>query len=965
MAGNNVVFTLIGRNLLSKTFQEASRDADNFDKRMTAYGAKTSNALVAVGAAAAVGIGQSINMAMDFDKTMRMVAVQTKESGAGLEELSDLAIQMGKDTVFSAKDASGAMLELAKGGLTSAQIKAGALSATMTLAAAGELEMASAATYVSNGMAMFGLKAEDATRVVTALAGGANASSASVESLGLALSQVGPGAKLAGSSIEETVAVLSAFDAMGIKGSDAGTSLKTMFMRLVPQTEKASGAMEDLGLKFTDARGGILPLRDIAEQLRVKLKGLSAEQKTTALTTLFGSDAYRAAALMAELGAKGVDKYTAATKDQTAAQELANVGMSGAAGAWENFKGSVETLAIQLGQKLLPTFTTLANFLTDTALPVISATIGLFNDLPGPVKIATGAILALAVIGPRLGAFAAAVRTNIINPVRTASGARGIGGLRAAAGGLSAYFGGPWGIGLTVATTLLGVLAGKFFEAKGKVDELTDALKADSGAIQENTRAVLAKQIADSGMAQMAAAAGLSMETATKAVLGDADALRTLESHAESLEVEFGRLFDRQGELTASEQVRLDSIQNERAATADLIAAVTNLSGNLAEGKKKHQEYTEAERAVKEATEAAKRATEQRDRALGNELAALGLSKSETARYTKALKDVPPEVRTAILADLRRAQAALDAFVKKYSGPAGLIQLNTDLKKWASSANLPGGNATELAAGGPVFGPGTSTSDSIPAMLSNGEYVVNARSTRKHYQLVEAINRDAVPMRASGGPVGRVRVRATADTSSASEELAEMLREYARAASSFSGAGGVSGVPSSVSGNAAIVKSIFASQFGWASHWPATYRLLMKESGFRNTAQNPTSTAYGMFQFLDSTWGGYGIPKTSDPRLQTIAGGRYISSRYGNPSNALAFHLRNNWYDEGGWLMPGQTVAYNGTGKPEAVFTQEQLKSFGGVHVHLDNAVIVGASPRQVEDIIVRAVEGAKARGRL
>jgi SLT domain-containing protein len=93
----------------------------------------------------------------------------------------------------------------------------------------------------------------------------------------------------------------------------------------------------------------------------------------------------------------------------------------------------------------------------------------------------------------------------------------------------------------------------------------------------------------------------------------------------------------------------------------------------------------------------------------------------------------------------------------------------------------------------------------------------------------------------------------------------------------------------------------------------------MSESGFRNTAQNPTSTAYGMFQFLNSTWAGYGVGKTSDPRLQTVAGLRYIASKYGTPANAWAFHLAHNWYDDGGWLPPGVSIAVNNTGKPERV----------------------------------------------
>lgn len=77
---------------------------------------------------------------------------------------------------------------------------------------------------------------------------------------------------------------------------------------------------------------------------------------------------------------------------------------------------------------------------------------------------------------------------------------------------------------------------------------------------------------------------------------------------------------------------------------------------------------------------------------------------------------------------------------------------------------------------------------------------------------------------------------------------------------------------------------------------PAFITLINKESGWRPNAQNPTSTAYGLFQFLDATWGGYGVAKTSDPYGQAIAGFRYIKARYGTPEAALAFHNSHNWY---------------------------------------------------------------------
>lgn len=80
------------------------------------------------------------------------------------------------------------------------------------------------------------------------------------------------------------------------------------------------------------------------------------------------------------------------------------------------------------------------------------------------------------------------------------------------------------------------------------------------------------------------------------------------------------------------------------------------------------------------------------------------------------------------------------------------------------------------------------------------------------------------------------------------------------------------------------------------SHLKAMVTICWKESRYNSTAQNPTSTAFGLYQFLDSTWGNYGFTKTKDPRTQTRAAYTYITRRYGNPVNALRFHKRNGYY---------------------------------------------------------------------
>lgn len=108
------------------------------------------------------------------------------------------------------------------------------------------------------------------------------------------------------------------------------------------------------------------------------------------------------------------------------------------------------------------------------------------------------------------------------------------------------------------------------------------------------------------------------------------------------------------------------------------------------------------------------------------------------------------------------------------------------------------------------------------------------------------------------------------------------------------------------SSNQEIVKAAMRS-FGW-NQWSPLYQLIMHESGFNNTAQNPTSSAYGMFQFLDSTWAGVGGHKTSDPSLQSLYGMKYIKSRYTDPAGAWKFWQGHNWYGDGAIFSGAQQI---------------------------------------------------------
>lgn len=347
-----------------------------------------------------IGLGKAVQKAATFESSMRQVGKQTGLSGDALKNMTDLALEMGAKTSFSAQGASDAMLELAKGGMSAADQKAGALQQTLTLASAGGLELGDAASYMTQGLNTFGLAAKDSGRVAAALAGAANASTASVQDMGIALSQVGPSAAQLGLSIEDTTAALAAFTNNGMKGSDAGTSLKTMLTRLQPTTLETSYLFKELGLetkeagnRFFDAEGNLKSMSEVAGILQEALKGQTREQKAATLSTLFGADAQRAATILAKEGKKGIAEYAKATSDSAAAQELAASATEGFSGAMERFQGAMETAQIQLGTKFLPILTRVLDYLSGPGITTFQGIATILRDTFAPqIDKATGGI---------------------------------------------------------------------------------------------------------------------------------------------------------------------------------------------------------------------------------------------------------------------------------------------------------------------------------------------------------------------------------------------------------------------------------------------------------------------------------------------------------------------------------------------------------------------------------------------
>lgn len=373
----------------------ATKSAKDFRSELDDLGKKSPGkfndiAQAAAGAGLAlVGMaGYAVKAAAEFDKQMSEVAAVSNATGKELGNLRQAALQAGKDTQFSATEAAQAEAELAKAGLNTSQILGGALKGSMALAAAGQMNLADAATITAQTLNVFQLQGSQAGHVADVLASAANTSAADMHDLGLGLGQVGLVAHQVGFSLEETVGLLAAFADRGLAGSDGATSLKVAIQRLMAPTSTAQKLMQRLGIDVYDANGHMLDAAGIAEQLQQGLNGLGDAQKNAALYTLFGNDAIRAGNILLSLGADGVRKYTNGVDQMGAASQTASKKMDNLAGDVERLKGSIETMAISAGSG------------ANTGLRVLVQTadhlVGTFLGLPSGIQTAVTVLLGLS-----------------------------------------------------------------------------------------------------------------------------------------------------------------------------------------------------------------------------------------------------------------------------------------------------------------------------------------------------------------------------------------------------------------------------------------------------------------------------------------------------------------------------------------------------------------------------------------
>lgn len=343
----------------------------------TAFG----GAAIAGVAAFAGGLTYATASAATFEAQLSAVSAVSGATAAEMDQLKTLALDLGAKTSFSAKEAAQGIEELVKAGVSITDVMGGGAAAALSLAAAGGLSVAESASIASNAMNVFSLKGSDVGHVADVIAGAANASAIDVHDFGMSLSAAGAVAATVGIGFDDLGTAIAVMGQAGIKGSDAGTSLKTMLLNLTPASKAQMAVAKELGIvtadganKFFDATGKAKNLSEIAGVLQTATQGLTEQQKLQALQTLFGTDAIRAAAVMAKAGSEGFDEMAASigkvTAEAVAAERLNNL-----KGDIEQLTGSLDTAAILIGEAFQPALRSItqgATELVNDAGPIIA-----------------------------------------------------------------------------------------------------------------------------------------------------------------------------------------------------------------------------------------------------------------------------------------------------------------------------------------------------------------------------------------------------------------------------------------------------------------------------------------------------------------------------------------------------------------------------------------------------------------
>lgn len=404
--GTAIAYLELDTSKFSKGFVSAYNDLKVFgDKSATAEqklnglssAFKTTGGLLSrnvtlpiVGAGAA-----AVKTATDFEAGMSEVKAISGATGSEFDALREKAIEMGAKTKFSASDSADAFKYMAMAGWDASAMMDG-IAGVMDLAAASGEDLATTSDIVTDALTAFGLQASDSAHFADVLAQASSKSNTNVGLMGETFKYVAPVAGALGYSVEDTAVAIGLMANSGIKGSQAGTALRSTITKLAKPVGEAKDAVEELGISITNADGTMKPLSQTMLELREKFAGLTEEQKAQYAAMLAGQEGMSGLLAIVNASDEDFQKLTDEINNSNgAAQDMADIMMDNTAGAIEQLKGALESAGILIGEKLTPYIRQLAEW--------IAGLVEKFNSLSeGEQEQIVKLGLILAAIGPVL-----------------------------------------------------------------------------------------------------------------------------------------------------------------------------------------------------------------------------------------------------------------------------------------------------------------------------------------------------------------------------------------------------------------------------------------------------------------------------------------------------------------------------------------------------------------------------------
>ncbi|MGF2140163.1 phage tail tape measure protein [Enterococcus innesii] len=346
----------------------------------------------------------AVKVGGDFEEQMSRVKAISGATGDAFEELRDQAIDLGAKTAFSAKESADGMENLASAGFDAQEIMA-AMPGLLDLAAVSGGDVALASENAATALRGFGLEADQSGHIADVFARAAADTNAEVADMGEAMKYIAPVANAMGLSIEETAAAIGIMSDAGVKGSQAGTTLRGALSRISKPTKAMRETMDELGVSFYDSEGNMISLQDQISLLSDSFDGLTQEQKNQALVTLYGQESLSG---MMALIDKGPDSLGALTESleqsDGAADEMARTMQDNMNSSIEQMLGAFESAAIVIQDILSPAIASIADSIGSLVEKFVSAprwvqttilSLGLLAAAVGPILFGVGKLMKL------------------------------------------------------------------------------------------------------------------------------------------------------------------------------------------------------------------------------------------------------------------------------------------------------------------------------------------------------------------------------------------------------------------------------------------------------------------------------------------------------------------------------------------------------------------------------------------